>query len=286
MMKGEKDITPEEKQQMEQFKKKVAAEMRIDERMGMIRNKILIASGKGGVGKTTVAVNLAVALAERGHSVGILDADIHGPSVDKAAGVAGAKLIGEANGIRPAVGAGGVKIMSMGLLMDDDSAAVIWRGPMKMSMIDTMLSDVDWGELDYLIIDTPPGTGDEILSLGQRIKNIEGLIMVTTPQEAAILSAKKSISFARAMNIPVLGIIENMGPFPCPHCGDPIKLFSTDGVKALSDELDAALLGVIPFDAILEDDALTGKPATLAHPDAPGSDAIFDIAKEVEKKLG
>lgn len=285
-MKDEKDLTPEEKQRMEQFKKKAAAEMRIDERMGKIKNKILIASGKGGVGKTTVAVNLAVALAKRGHSVGILDADIHGPSVDKAAGVAGARLIGEAQGIRPAIGAGGVKVMSMGLLMEDDSAAVIWRGPMKMSMIDTMLSDVDWGELDYLILDTPPGTGDEILSLAQRIKNLDGLIMVTTPQDAAILSAKKSISFARAMKIPALGIIENMGPFPCPHCGEPINLFSTDKTKALCDELDVPYLGAIPFDAILESDALGGKTAVIAHPDAPGSDAISDIAGKIEKKLG
>ncbi|MCP4229870.1 MAG: Mrp/NBP35 family ATP-binding protein [bacterium] len=285
-MKEDKDLTPEEKQRMDQFKQKVAAEMRIDERMSKIKNKILVASGKGGVGKTTVAVNLAVALAERGHNVGILDADIHGPSVDKATGVAGAKLIGEVQGIRPAIGAGGVRVMSMGLLIEDDSAAVIWRGPMKMSMIDTMLADVDWGELDYFIIDTPPGTGDEILSLGQRIKNLDGLIMVTTPQEASILSAKKSISFARAMNIPALGVIENMGPFPCPHCGEPINLFSTDRAKALCDELDVPYLGTIPFDAILEDDALGGKPAVVAHPDAPGSDAILDIAKKIEKQLG
>ncbi len=284
-MKEEKELTPEEKQRVDQFKQKVAAEMRIDERMGKIKNKILVASGKGGVGKTTIAVNLAVALAERGNKVGILDADIHGPSVDKATGVAGAKLIGETSGIRPAVGAAGVKVMSMGLLMEDDSAAVIWRGPMKMSMIDTMLSDVDWGELDYLIIDTPPGTGDEILSLGQRIKNVDGLIMVTTPQEAAILSAKKSISFARAMEIPVLGVIENMGPFPCPHCGETIRLFSADGAKALTSEMDVTLLGVIPYDAIVEDDALTGRPAVLAHPDAPGSGIIYDIADKIAKKL-
>jgi len=285
-MTEEKDLTPEEKQRMDQFKQKVAAEMRIDERMGKIKNKILIASGKGGVGKTTIAVNMAVTLAERGNSVGILDADIHGPSVDKATGVAGAKLIGEANGIRPAVGAGGVKGMSMGLMIEDDSAAVIWRGPMKMGMIDTMLSDVDWGELDYLIIDTPPGTGDEILSLGQRIKNLDGLVMVTTPQEAAILSAKKSVSFARAMEIPVLGIIENMGPFPCPHCGEPIKLFSTDGAKVLAEELEVPFLGAIPFDAMLEDDAIGGKPVVVAHPDTPGSVAILDIAEKIEKQLG
>jgi ATP-binding protein involved in chromosome partitioning len=223
-------------------------EQRADERMKKIKNKLLVLSGKGGVGKTTVAVNLAWALSKRNMKVGILDVDIHGPNVPKMLGLEGTHLISSGEGIEPASVGNNLKVVSMAFLLDSSDVPVIWRGPLKMTAIRQFLSDVNWGELDYLIIDAPPGTGDEPLSVCQLIKDITGAIIVTTPQEVSLLDVKKSISFIKKLDVPPLGIIENMSGFVCPYCGKKTDIFKTGGGKKIAKELKIPFLGSIPLE--------------------------------------
>ena len=176
----------------------------------------------------------------------LLDADIHGPGVPFALGMRGVAPTGEAHALNPVAFDDRLAVMSMAFLMEGDADAVIWRGPLKMAMIDNFLADVNWGEREWLLVDTPPGTGDEILSLAQRIKTMDGLIMVTTPQTAAVASARKSLSFAVQMRLPILGVIENMGPFPCPDCGRRIKLFGDGGGRKAAEDFGVPFLGPSP----------------------------------------
>lgn len=194
--------------------------------------KIVVLSGKGGVGKSTVAVNLATALALNGLRVGLLDVDIHGPSVPTMLGLENETLKGGPEGLFP-VEFGGLKIMSLGFLLQNPDDAVIWRGPMKMGVIKQFLTDVQWGDLDYLIVDAPPGTGDEPLSICQLIQPLDGAVIVTTPQKVAAIDVRKSISFCRRLAVPVLGVIENMSGFVCPKCGEVTQILPTGGGKRL-----------------------------------------------------
>ena len=189
--------------------------------------------GKGGVGKSTVAVTIAVALQMAGKRVGLLDIDIHGPSIPTMLGLDGQTLQGGANGLLP-VDLDGLKVMSLGFLIPDPDQAVIWRGPMKMGVIKQFLKDVDWGDLDYLIIDSPPGTGDEPLSLCQLIGNLDGAVVVTTPQKVAAVDVRKSITFCHQLNVPVLGVVENMSGFVCPKCGEMTPILSAGGGRRIS----------------------------------------------------
>jgi len=220
----------------------------LQERLGRIRHKILVLSGKGGVGKSTVAVNLAVALAQAGRRVGLLDVDIHGPSIPKMLKLeeAGVEVI--CDGVLKPVETAGLKVMSIGFLLRHRDDAVIWRGPMKMGVIKQFLKDVEWGDLDYLVIDSPPGTGDEPLSVCQLVEDADGAVIVTTPQEVATVDVRRSISFCRQLSLPVLGVVENMSGFVCPSCGTVTEIFKTGGGERLAAETHVPFLGRIPLD--------------------------------------
>jgi len=223
-------------------------EKRLKSNLAKIKNKLIVMSGKGGVGKTTVAVNLAYGLAIKGNKVGILDVDIHGPNIAKMLGIEGERLVGFDSGIEPIEVLLNLKAVSIALLFEDRDQPIIWRGPLKMITIKQFLADVNWGKLDYLIIDSPPGTGDEPLSVCQLIPDINGAIVVTTPQDVAILDSRKSILFAKELKIPFIGIIENMSGFMCPHCKKEIDLFGTGGGEKSAQDLNVPFLGRIPIE--------------------------------------
>ncbi len=240
-----------------------------------IDHVFVIASGKGGVGKTTIAVNLATSLAKRGHAVGILDADITGPNVPKMVGLEDKRpdYDQEKKKMIPVESIDGVKIISMEFLLENKKDAIIWRGPLKMGAINQFLGDVNWGHLDFLVIDLPPGTSDEPLSVAQMIPRADGVIIVTTPQEVALLDVKKSISFVAKVGMKVLGIIENMSGFKCPHCDEEINIFSKDGGKKAAQELGIPFLGSIPIDPKIVPLADSGKPIVSTNCD---SQKIFE----------
>jgi ATP-binding protein involved in chromosome partitioning len=217
-------------------------------RMCSISNKILVLSGKGGVGKSTVAVNLATALMLEGMKVGLLDCDIHGPSIPKMLKLEGSQVKSTGDAIAP-VELGGLKVMSIGFFLSNAEDAVIWRGPMKYSAIKQFLGEVEWGELDYLIIDLPPGTGDEPLTLIQLIGDATGAVVVTTPQDVSTADVRRSISFCRQLKLPVLGVVENMSGFVCPHCGETTDIFKTGGGQRMAEQMGVPFLGKIPIDA-------------------------------------
>ncbi len=219
----------------------------ITENMKKIKHTIVVMSGKGGVGKSTVAANLAMALSKNGAKVGLLDIDIHGPNIPKMLGIEDELPIAEGNSIIP-ITSNGLKVMSMGFLLADKDTPVIWRGPMKTGVIRQFLGEVLWGELDYLIVDLPPGTGDEPLSIAQLIPGGTGAVIVTTPQEVSLLDSRKSVNFARALNMPVIGVVENMSGFTCPHCGKRTDLFKSGGGEKAAGEMGVPFLGRIPID--------------------------------------
>lgn len=262
---------------------------RLDAKLAKIRRRLLVFSGKGGVGKSTVSVNLALALAQKGMRVGLLDVDIHGPDLAMMLGVEGKRLasMGE-NSIIPYPVTGNLKLVSMSFLLESPDKAVIWRGPLKMSIIQQFLGDVEWGELDWLIIDSPPGTGDEPLSVAQLVP-ATGAIIVTTPQEVSLLDSKKAVSFARTMNLKVVGIIENMSGMTCPHCGKKINLFSEGGGERAAMELGVPFLGRIPIDPRIVESGDSGKPFALSQPDSEAAkafDAVVDRILEQDQAPG
>ncbi|MEN6332399.1 MAG: P-loop NTPase [Smithella sp.] len=220
---------------------------RLQAKLCRIKHKIVVLSGKGGVGKSTVAVNLATALMLSGLRVGLLDVDISGPSIPTMLGLENASLKGSSDGLFP-VELGDMKIMSPGFLLQNPDDAVIWRGPMKMGIIRQFLTDVEWGDLDYLIVDAPPGTGDEPLSLCQLIQPLDGAVIVTTPQKVAAMDVRKAISFCRQVSVPVLGVVENMSGFVCPKCGEITQIFPAGGGYKTAADMKVPFLGAIPMD--------------------------------------
>ncbi len=266
----------------ENDRKKQMAEQqaKIAKNVGRIKRKIVVMSGKGGVGKTTVAVNLASALAEEGNQVGIMDVDIHGPNVPKMLGLEDTKIIADENGIFPIRSGKNLKVISMAFLIQDSDSPVIWRGPMKMSLINQFLGDVQWDDLDYLIVDLPPGTGDESLSIAQQITGAEAVI-VTTPQDVALLDSRKAVNFARTLGMPVLGIIENMSGMKCPHCGKDIDLFKTGGGEKAAKEMGVQFLGKLPIDPeiVLAGDA--GTPIAADNEESETSRAFSFIVNNI-----
>jgi len=224
-----------------------------------IHNSLLVFSGKGGVGKTTVAVNLALGLALEGKRVGLLDVDIHGPNAAHMLG-ADALAVTVSNGrLVPPTGAGGVKVMSMAYLLPETDAPVVWRGPVKGNAIKQFIQDVDWGELDWLVVDSPPGTGDEPLSVAQLLPGTFGII-VTTPQAVALMDARKAVAFARLLKVRLLGLVENMSGLACPHCGKQIELFPVGAAEKLARELLVPFLGRIPLDPRMVAGGDSGSP--------------------------
>ncbi|HOF12436.1 MAG TPA: Mrp/NBP35 family ATP-binding protein [Treponemataceae bacterium] len=249
--------------------------------MPTVKKKYVVMSGKGGVGKSTVSVNLAVSLALQGKKVGLLDVDIHGPSIPTMLGLAGTKLTGSEESIDPVLvdGIPNLKVMSVGFLLESEDAPVIWRGPMKNSIIKQFLKDVTWGELDYLIIDCPPGTGDEPLSVVQLLGKADGTIIVTTPQDVASVDVSKSIKFAEQVKIPVTGIVENMSGFICPHCNEVSYIFKEGGGKKLAEEYKVPFLGAIPIDPALGEAGDSGKPYVAQFKDSIISRTYEEMTK-------
>jgi len=237
-----------------------AEQEQIRQRVKRIKHQILVLSGKGGVGKSTVAVNLAVSLALSGKNVGLLDIDIHGPSVPKILNLEGKSIQAVGNTLLPVEMLENLKVMSIGFLLRGSDDAVIWRGPMKYQMIKQFLKDVDWGDLDFLIVDSPPGTGDEPLSIVQLLENADGAIIVTTPQEVALSDVRKCITFCRNLRLPVLGVLENMSGFVCPKCGETTNVFKSGGGETMANQMNVPFLGRIPIDPQIVQACDSGRP--------------------------
>ena len=271
-----------QEESMEEKKKQIEEQgKRVNERMSRIKNKLLVLSGKGGVGKSTVAVNLAWALSQKGMKVGILDVDIHGPNVPKMLGLEGIHLTGSGQSIEPASLNDNLKVISIAFMLDSPDTPVIWRGPLKMTVIRQFLADVNWGGLDYLIIDAPPGTGDEPLSVCQLIKDVTGAIIVTTPQEISLLDVKKSISFVKQLNVPITGIIENMSGFICPHCGKSVDIFKTGGGQRMAHSLKIPFLGSIPIEPGIVEASDEGKPFLSRNAETEGGKKLNEIVNKI-----
>jgi len=255
-------------------------EKKVEKTLAKIKNRLLVFSGKGGVGKSTVSANLSLALAKKGLKVGLLDVDIHGPNIAKMLGVEDKKLDISPEGIKPVKAAENVKLLSMSFFLHDLNLPVIWRGPMKMKAIQQFLGDVDWGELDWLIIDSPPGTGDEPLSVAQLIP-ATGAIVVTTPQEVSLMDSRKAVAFAHKLNLRIVGIIENMSGMVCPHCGKKINLFKEGGGEKVSREFGVPFLGRIPLEPQIVTSGDEGKPFVIHQPHSAASKAFADIVEGI-----
>jgi len=247
-----------------------------------IKHKIVVMSGKGGVGKSTVATNLALALGNRGYSVGLLDVDIHGPTIPKMLGVEDEKPAVNNNKLVPVRVSENIKLISMAFMLPDKDSPVVWRGPMKIGVIRQFIEDVDWGELDYLVVDLPPGTGDEPLSIAQMIPESYAVI-VSTPQDIALLSVRKSINFAKLLKMPIVGIVENMGGFVCPHCGEKIDLFKAGGVKSVAEEFEIPFLGKVPIDPNIVESGDAGTPFVLEHGDSSSGKVFEEMVSMIEE---
>jgi Mrp family chromosome partitioning ATPase len=271
----------------ENAEKKLQNETYLKDNLARIKHKLLVISGKGGVGKSTIAVNLAYGLAFSGKKVGILDIDIHGPSIAKMLGIEGRTLDLSKISNRPMP----VKVhdnlyaMTIATLIQDEDAPVIWRGPLKMGVIKQFLQDIEWPELDYLIVDSPPGTGDEPLSIVQILKKVDGSIIVSTPQDVAILDARKTIKFSEKLSVPVLGIIENMSGFTCPHCGKKIEIFQGKGTIKAANDFNIDILGKIPIDNKIVKTSDAGRPYIYDYNSLPAAREMKNIVNKIIKKV-
>jgi Mrp family chromosome partitioning ATPase len=272
----------QESQQAAAAQQEVAIKMSL----GKIKNKILVMSGKGGVGKSTVSVNLALSLANRGYQVGLMDVDIHGPDVIRMLDLKGnIEPPASKNALVPPLKySDNLKVVSLEYMMRDRDEAIIWRGPLKIQAIRQFVSDMDWGELDYLIIDAPPGTGDEPLSVAQTIPNVKAVV-VTTPQKVALADVRKSISFCKTLKIEIAGIVENMSGFVCPHCSETVDIFKAGGGESLARELDLPFLGKIPMDPQVVMAGDDGIPYLSSSTESPATRAFAEVVKAIEIRL-
>ncbi|MFA5365023.1 MAG: Mrp/NBP35 family ATP-binding protein [Candidatus Bathyarchaeia archaeon] len=259
----------------------------LTKRMKKISHKIAVISGKGGVGKTLTAVNLAISFAMQGHKdrVGLLDADLHGPCVPKMLRMEGQKLKVGPIGALPAVGPLGVRVVSMQFLLQSTEVPVVWRGPLKMRAIQQFLSDIVWGELDFLFIDLPPGTGDEPLSVLKLLPEMDGVVIVTIPTEVSQNVVEKAITFSRQLNVPIIGIIENMSGFVCPDCGKITNIFKTGGGEKIAKQFDVPFLGRIPLDPRVCEASDMGTPFIIQYPESPAAKAFAEIVEKIKKFL-
>jgi len=256
---------------------------RIAERMARVKHKLIVMSGKGGVGKSTVAAYLATELAMRGMKIGILDADIHGPSIPKLLGLDGKRPVVAGTGTAPIEYSENLRVISVGFLLSSSDQAIIWRGPLKMGLIEQFLADVEWGSLDYLIVDSPPGTGDEPLSVCQLIPDLDGAIIVSTPQDIAIADVEKSITFCRSVNTPVVGVIENMSGLVCPHCGGEIDIFKSGGAERMARRMAVPFLGRIPLTPEVVEACDRGDCSLANRTPGPLKDALNKISESIMK---
>jgi Mrp family chromosome partitioning ATPase/predicted Fe-Mo cluster-binding NifX family protein len=284
MTKASTQNQQDQKQQMEDEQNQVR------HRMSQIKHKILVLSGKGGVGKSTVSANMAVSLSLAGKNVGLLDIDIHGPSIPKILNLEDKKLMTLGDALMPVPVSGNLVVMSIGFMLPDSDNPVIWRGPMKYRMIKQFLKDVEWGALDYLIIDSPPGTGDEPLSIIQLLEKSDGAVIVTTPQQVALSDVRKGVSFCRELNLPVLGVIENMSGFVCPKCGEITDIFKSGGGENMALEMNIPFLGSIPIDPQIVQACDSGEPyiqqysqSQAARSFSAAIEPILDLDRTIEK---
>jgi ATP-binding protein involved in chromosome partitioning len=250
-----------------------------------VKHVILVLSGKGGVGKSTVSVNLAFALANTGKQVGLLDLDFHGPNIPKMLGIEDQRPAVLANVIEPVHVTGNLSVISMAFLLPDTSTPVVWRGPMKMVAIQQFLAEVNWGALDYLVVDLPPGTGDEALTIAQLAPNVRGAVIVTTPQDVAVMDAIKAAKFIEKLDLPVIGVIENMSGMICPHCGEVINLFSSGGGRKAAEDLGVPYLGAIPLDPEMVKAGDEGRPYILRHKDSPTGKAVNLVMEHLVARI-
>jgi ATP-binding protein involved in chromosome partitioning len=257
---------------------------RLRERMSKIKHKIVVLSGKGGVGKSTFSANLSIAFAVKGYEgkVGVLDADIHGYSIPKLFNITSERLYQADEGIIPVEGPLGIKVASAGFLVQDEDSPIIWRGPLKAQLIRQFLSDIIWGELEYLIIDLPPGTGDEPLSIAQELPDPDGAIIVTIPSELSERVVRRSVNFAKALNLPVIGIVENMSGFVCPHCGTRVDILGSGAGEKIAKDLKVPFLGKIPLDPRISESGDKGVPFILEDKNSEIAKIFLDITDKIE----
>ncbi len=255
---------------------------RLKDNMSKIKHKIVVMSGKGGVGKSTISTNLAYGLALEGKKVGILDADIHGPNIPQMLGIEGKKLstVG-----KPYQVLENLVAVSLSFYVQSSDDPIIWRGPRKIVAIRQLLADIEWGELDYLVVDLPPGTGDEPLTIGQELGDIDGSVIVTTPQEVALLDSRKSVKFSKLINMPILGIVENMSGFVCPNCNERIDIFKKGGGKKAAEELNVRLLAEIPLEKGVAEGGDDGRPYVYFNTNTPASKELNKMVVKILKLI-
>ncbi|MGE0014959.1 MAG: Mrp/NBP35 family ATP-binding protein [Candidatus Methanomethylophilaceae archaeon] len=260
---------------------KIEEDTRLKESLGKIKHVIIVLSGKGGVGKSTVSSNLACALSNMGYETGIMDVDITGPNIPKMFGIEDEKLDVQDNKLVPVIVPPSLKVMSMAFLLPTKDTPVLWRGPVKMTAIRQFIEDVEWGDLDYLVIDMPPGTGDEALSIIQLIPKPDGAVIVTTPQDVSLMDGRKTITFSAEAKIPVIGLVENMSGFICPHCGRETDIFKSGGGEAVAKEFGVQFLGKVPIEPSVVLSGDNGMPAVLSDPDSPSAKAFESIIRKI-----
>lgn len=267
---------------------KIEEDSKLNESLGKIKHVIIVLSGKGGVGKSTVSSNLACALSNMGYDTGIMDIDITGPNIPKMFGIEDEKLNVHDGKLVPVMIPPSLKVMSMAFLIPTKDTPILWRGPIKMTAIRQFLEDVEWGDLDYLVIDMPPGTGDEALSIMQLIPKPDGAVIVTTPQDVSLIDSRKTISFVGEVKIPIIGLIENMSGFACPNCKTVTDIFKSGGGQAIAKEFGIQFLGKVPIESSVVDSGDAGLPIVLSNPESLSAKAfnsiIEKIVRTVEKK--
>ena len=264
----------------------IEQETRLRDTLSKIKHIIIVISGKGGVGKSTVSSNLAMSLAMKGYQTGLMDIDITGPNIPKMFGIEDEQLMADNERMLiPIIVPPTLKVMSMAFLLPSKDVPVMWRGPVKMSAVQQFIEDVRWGDLDYLVIDMPPGTGDEALSIVQLIPKADGMVVVTTPQDVALLDSRKSVGFAAETKIPIIGIIENMSGFVCPHCGEITNIFKSGGGEATAKEMNIQFLGRVPIEPSVVDSGDAGMPVVLKYPDSASAKAFNEIIDKIVKTV-
>ena len=263
----------------------IVSETRLRDSLAKIKHVVIVMSGKGGVGKSTVSSNLAQALSVSGYQTGLMDLDITGPNIPKMFHVEDEKLTVDNDMLVPVLVPPSLKLMSMAFLLPEKDSAVMWRGPVKMGAIRQFIEDVNWGELDYLNIDMPPGTGDEAISIVQLIPKADGVVIVTTPQDVALLDSRKSINFAAQTKVPIIGLIENMSGFVCPHCGETTEIFGSGGGEKTAKSMNVQFLGRIPFEPDIVSSGDSGIPIVIRNPDSPSAKAFNGIVEKLIKTV-
>lgn len=263
----------------------IKEETKIQNTLRNIKHVVIVMSGKGGVGKSTVSSNLAMSLSMKGYQTGIMDIDITGPNIPKMFGVEDEKLTVLNEQLVPVTVPPSLKLMSMAFLLPDKDAPVMWRGPVKMGAIKQFIEDVNWGSLDYLVIDMPPGTGDEALSIVQLIPKADGMVIVTTPQDVALLDSRKSLVFGAETHIPIIGIVENMSGFVCPHCGEVTNIFKSGGGEDTARDMNVQFLGRVPIEPGIVDAGDSGLPVVLKYPESASAKAFGEIVDKIIKTV-